>query len=232
MKKKVFIFMLVMFFSYFLNITTPEAVSSKNMDVFNGIVKYTNGEIIEYGLDLSVNSHDLQPDDLDKIIKSIPECKGAQLSSITSDNTYCINFTGKNINGYIESTKISSGYNVKLELIIKGNKNNIDGLLGEIKNIDLFKNNGVEVFRYMKVKLSSGKSIKMIDDEIVNYLKSKNADNINTIKLNNAYSTTAYTGNEDYIMEGNKAVDISIAVSRYTSGTYIIIGTPQIIISY
>lgn len=232
MKKKIFIFMLVMLFSYFLNIRTPAAVSSKNMDMFNGIVKNTDGEIIEYGLDLSVDSHDLKTGDLDRIIKDIPECKDVQISSTSSDNIYCINFTGKNINGYIESTKISSGYNVKLELIIRDNKNNIDDLLGDIKNIDLFKNNGVEVFRYMKVKVSSAKSIEMIDDEIVNYLKNKNADNINTIKLNNAYSTTAYTGNNDYIMEGNKAVDISIAVSRYTSGTYIIIGTPQIIISY
>lgn len=210
----------------------PAAVSSKNMDVIDGIAKYTKGTVVEYGADFKADINNFSNDDLDKIIKNIHECKNLKLDKIYNDNTYCINIIGTNINGYIESTRKSSGYSINLELIIRDSKNNLDNLVSEIKNIDLFKNNGVKVFRYMKVKAENTENIEIINNKIIDFLKSRHAGNISTIKLNDAYSTTAYMGNEDYIVRGNKAADINIAVCRYSSGTYIIIGTPEIIISY
>jgi len=55
---------------------------------------------------------------------------------------------------------------------------------------------------------------------------------IETVSINNGLSTVAYTKEYDEKVTNNKLIDFNYAVCNYSSGRYIIIGTPEIITTY
>jgi hypothetical protein len=71
-----------------------------------------------------------------------------------------------------------------------------------------------------------------VNEKIIKLLESHSTKNIETVNINNGLSTVAYTKNYDAMVNNNKLIDFNYAVCNYSSGSYIIIGTPEIIITY
>jgi hypothetical protein len=59
-----------------------------------------------------------------------------------------------------------------------------------------------------------------------------NASNIGTVEIDNGYSTVAYTRKYPVMKNDGKWIDFNYAVCSYSSGNYVIIGTPVIITTY
>ena len=96
----------------------------------------------------------------------------------------------------------------------------------------------IKYFQYLKAKIlvsstDSGVSdIYNINKTIINMLKTHGTENIETVSINNGLSTIAYTKKYENKVNNNKLIDLNYAVCNYSSGRYIIIGTPEIITTY
>jgi Tfp pilus assembly protein FimT len=86
-------------------------------------------------------------------------------------------------------------------------------------------------FQYLKAKLPNN-NIKYDNNKVLELLKGYDSTNINTVKLENGYSTTAYTKMYNSMESNGQLIDLNYALSKYSSGSYIIIGTPEINVTY
>lgn len=205
--------------------------ATNKQDLFNKIKIETNSTLVETGctINFSTSFNDK------RIIKDIKEC--ITLCNIYDIKLQCkghyyyITMCNGEIRGSIYINKESSDNLVEIKIIsskdssnFKNIKNNLEKY---IKNID----NDQVIYEYCKLK-TSDKSISKINKDILNILKNCKAKNIETVKLNSGYSTICYTGNYNSIISNGKIIDFNYSVCRYNSGNYIIIGTPQINVTY
>ncbi|NEZ47437.1 hypothetical protein FDF74_09545 [Clostridium niameyense] len=205
--------------------------ATNKQDLFNKIKMETNSSLVEKGCTIKFSTSF----DDKRIIKDITDCiilcniKDIKLQC--DGNYYCITMCNKEIEGniYINKESLNNLVEIKItSLKDSSNFKNIKNSLEKyIKNID----NDKVIYEYCKLK-TSDKSISKTNEGILNILKNCKAKNIETVKLNSGYSTICYTGNYKPIVSNGKAIDFNYSVCRYNSGNYIIIGTPQINITY
>ena len=157
-----------------------------------------------------------------------------------NDFVYCINFEGSNISGYIESKNCDNHSVITMKLLQKTEKNELSDMKVETnKNIKKvfgdnklkYKDNQINYYNYVKVKLSDI-NISNMNDEIIRYLKNQKVKNIDTVKINNGFSTSAYTESYERITNSGGWMDFNYMVNRYFSGTYLVIGTPVLDIDF
>lgn len=82
----------------------------------------------------------------------------------------------------------------------------------------------IKVSKNIKAKLNNKVNIEVLKNESEKHLKN-NGYNINSIRLNNGFSTKVSRG-------GNTEPDFYYSLCKYNSGNYIVIGDPEIFISY
>ncbi|MFD3158246.1 YwmB family TATA-box binding protein [Haloimpatiens sp. FM7330] len=204
---------------------------SKECDLFNDILEKCNAEVIEYGVRTSFETRKNGKEFCNFLLNKL-EIK-CNIKKIENNKIYRLEFCNNKINGYIQNLKEDKKNIITINIIKKDKKNNLDKIKCKISNaincVKLEKNN--TYFTYLKSKINN-KNLKSVKNSINTLLKSRNVQNINTIKINNGYSTVAYTGKYDICKVNNDFIDFNYAVSAYSSGSYLIIGTPQIIINY
>jgi hypothetical protein len=120
---------------------------------------------------------------------------------------------------------------VTVNIIKHDNSNSLEDLRNKLEKYIGNKYSNVRYFQYLKCKMQSG-DVYSTNKQILKLLKDHRASNINTIDLENGYSTTAYTKQYDSIQSNGKLIDFNYAVCKYSSGNYIIIGTPEILVTY
>lgn len=228
--KKVIILFFIMF-AMLLNYKISYAY--KRIDLFTSILNETKGEVIEYGLKTRFktckNGQESYSYFLNIINSNKPNCR----VKVTKDKyNYCIEFEDESSKGYMEFFTSEEGNIISIEIIEKGSENNLQKLKDEIKCITSFwVDNEVNYFQYLKAKLPNG-DLDNTNKRINSLLKSEGAVNLNSIKINNGFSTSAYTCRYEQIKSNGKLMDFNFALCRYQSGNYIIIGTPEIVVSY
>lgn len=188
-------------------ICTIFSIGSYNSDVIEEVLKKTECEIVESGIVFNLSN--VKSDDVLSIEKSLDDFMSE--CQISIDKTP---LQEKRLDIYI----ISKNKN------IKSLKYDIQKRLS-VKNINIKSN----VYYKGKLKENDLEKYKFIMEK---QLLANGCKNIKTSPIKNGIVGTADASTYDYIETKEGRVDISFALCRYKSGTYIIVGSPIITCGY
>lgn len=228
MRKTVSIFLIIICIIV-ANYSVPVS-AYKNSDTSNEICEQLKGSAFEYGLNVSFE-YSGQGDvlcqnllqELNKGYRLKTELKKDEMMS-------SIQLISEEVSGYIQCVKNNRNQIIEIELKCNS-KSKLDLVKGVIKNKLENSNVKTKYFSYIKSKLANG-DVNNLFDQVLKLLKDSGAKNIESVKLDNGYSITAFTNHGDSIENMGKLIDINIAISSYKSGMYLIIGTPEIMTAY
>lgn len=213
MKKIFFVFLLI--FSLLI-INGKEYKCEAKEDSFNQVESYLINEydFIENGIKLEYTMDGAIEDEY-KRIKGIFEQKN---DVIISENKNCISIKSENINYSVNMYNYENLIKVEV-VLINSNSNNLNesliALSKEIRNDNFIDE---RYFSFIKGKISTS------DRDIVkNIKKSLNIEISESLYINNGYIAKATM---------NDKSNINIGQINYDTGSYLIIGTPIIFVTY
>ena len=213
--------------------------AQEEVNLFDEILIQTKSKTVEYGLKTSFKTGEKQKEMCNYLIQSLGlNNKEVKLNTSEDEDSYCIEFSGANIEGYIEALKYNNVNNIAINISKIGNENGLVSLKKKVRDSIGRRGKDIKYFQYLKAKIGDVSSsagiedIYGVNDGIIKLLKLRGAQNIETVSINNGLSTIAYTKKYDAKVTNNKLIDFNYAICNYSSGRYIIIGTPEIIITY
>jgi hypothetical protein len=229
MKTKIFILLIFMMagLGYFNN---GSYLTTKNLDFFREIVTLTEGEIVEYGIKANFEVSENGETYCLELLKKL-NIENADINVAKGDKLYSIEFSSNEFKGYIESTSYDNHNVVTLNVVQSDNEYRLLELKNRVSVAVGKHEKEVRYFDYLKAQINEDNTQK-INSDIAELLKRNNASNIDTIKIDNGYSTVAYTKTYPVMKNNGKSMDLNYAVCNYSSGAYVIIGTPVIITTY
>ena len=201
-------FAIILFLLLFLS-----AGKLPNKDLFQYILSISKGTIVESGVKI-VSDNSLGNEDNPKQILDDLEIEKKQIKNYRENKkVVIIEFEKENLRGYMQQENIKDKKlsRTTLVLIEKNSENALQRLKEKGKQI--LKGN-VQIYKYMKVKIDPQNLDKLNKKVIANFYGS--SKNINTIKISNGYSN---------FLEKNS---FQYALVNYSSGSYLIMGEPQI----
>ena len=229
MKTKTFMLFLFMMvgFGYF---NSSSSLTIESVDFFKEIVSVTEGNVTEFGVKANFEISEDGEIYCLKLLKGM-NIENADINVVKEDRFYSVEFSNNELKGYIESTSYDNHNVVTLNVVQYDNGYRLSELKNRI-NIAVGKDEKeVKYFDYLKAQINKGDKEK-VNSDIAKLLKNNNASNIDTIKIDNGYSTVAYTKKYPVMKNNGKWMDLNYAVCSYFSGDYVIIGTPVIIKTY
>ncbi|MCY6369813.1 YwmB family TATA-box binding protein [Clostridium ganghwense] len=205
----------------------------KKIDIFNSILSETNGEIVEYGLKARFKTYKNGQESCNYFLDKINiNSTNYKIKGSKDKSNYCIEFSDESSKGYIEFLRGKDKNTVVIQILKKDNKNELLKLKNEIKDISSpISDDEIIYYQYLKAKLPCN-NLDEMNKKIVYLLKNKGTENLHSIKINNGFSTSAYTKRYKPIKNKGKFMDLNFALCKYSSGNYIVIGTPEIVMSY
>ncbi|QGU94144.1 hypothetical protein GOM49_02430 [Clostridium bovifaecis] len=203
----------------------------KNVNLLQEMVKTAEGEIVESGVRTrfksSRNGQELTEYFMDKV-----NYKDTKVKSYKNKENYYINFEEKGTKGFITIASSKGENIVTIDIVQKCSSNELDEIKSKIELITApVSHKDKEYYEYLKVRLPN-KDLASINQELISVLKINGAVNTSSIELNNGFSTCAYTYRYKPRNNNGKQMDLNFALSSYTSGKYLVIGTPEIVITY
>lgn len=229
MKTKAFIVLIFMMisFGYF---NSSLYLASKNPDFFREIVNLTEGEVVEYGVKANFEILGNGEEYCLELLKKL-NIVNADINVVKGDKFYSVEFNNNEFKGYIESTSYDNHNVVTLNVVQYDNEYRLLELKNKVSIAVGKDEKEVKYFDYLKAQINKD-STEKVNSDIAELLKNYNASNIDTIKIDNGYSTVAYTKKYPVMKNNGKLMDLNYAVCSYSSGDYVIIGTPVIITTY
>ena len=220
-----------------INVRFSNAQEKDNL--FDEILLQTKSKTVEYGLKTSFKTVEQPKKVCNYLIEDLElNSKEIKLNSIENEGSYSIEFSGKNVQGYIEAIKYNNENDITINISKIGNENGLVVLKNKVSDSIGNRGKNIKYFQYLKAKMAdipinvAKEDIYSVNEGIIKILKFHGTYNIETVNINNGLSTIAYTGRYDVKVNNNKLVDFNYAICNYASGRYIIIGTPEIITTY
>lgn len=206
----------------------------KKLDLIELMIENSNASISEIGIKTHFELHENGQELYNTFLDEINQKYEIYNNHIAKDETnFLIEFKNKDSKGYIEFNTNEGKQNVSIQVIERNGNKSLESLQNEFNNmINLKRDGDVQWYRYVKAKLNKKDSLIDVNNNIVNFMQQQGAKDIDTIEIENGYSSSAYTGRYEYIKSGTKLIDINFAVCKYSSGNYVVIGTPEIFTSY
>jgi len=209
------------------------------VNLFDEIILQTKSEAVEYGIATYFKTLE-EPKEVCNYLINTLELNGKEikLNYFENERSYGVEFSGENIEGYIQAIRYDSEDIIKINISKTGNKNGLVPLKNKISNAIGYRGKDIKYFQYLKAKIqenNSNESIESIyttNQRIIEILKNNGSENIETVSISNGLSTVAYTKKYQEKVNNNKLMDFNYAICNYSSGRYIIIGTPEIITTY
>lgn len=204
-----------------------------NDTLFDDILKCTKSTIQECDVTATFETNLNGESMCQSIFKKINGKQNFNSNVIQNTEFYRIEFNKKSERGYIQSIKYGKYNVITIDIDELGNKNKLNDLMIQIKESLKNRKESIKYFEYLKAKTTNSNSINECNSQILRLLGSYHISDIDTLNLENGYTSTAYTGLYDNAIEvNNKLVDFNYSVCRYYSGNYIILATPEIIKTY
>lgn len=204
----------------------------KNVNLFQEMIKTAEGEIVESGIRTRFKSIRNGQELTEYFIDKVNDNKDTEVKSYKNKGNFYIDFEEKSTKGSIMITSSKGENIVTIDIVQKCSTNELYKIKSKIESVIAPVSEKEKVYyQYLKAKLPS-KDLASINHELVSVLKINGAVNISSIELNNGFSTCAYTYRYKPKRSNGKLMDLNFALSSYTSGKYLIIGTPEIIITY
>lgn len=202
-----------------------------SVDLFNEILNKTNAQVIKYGLITSFHGCGNYKEECRQLLSQI-EPK-VEVKEKLYGETYCLEFKNDTTEGYIQSRKDKDNNIITINITCLSNTNELEKLKKKVQNSinTINESSKNKFFCYVKSKINEN-DLSLLNKEVMEYLKQKGAKNLQSIKLDNGYSTICDTGMYNYIQANGNLIDFNYSICKYDSGNYLIIGTPQIILDY
>lgn len=230
--KKLFIMLMLTLFIVIINDKT--FYGGNNVDMFNEILKNVESSTEEYVVEGSFYSDENKEDIYNNIVINIEKVMGQVNPQYNGDNSFEIDYNNKKYSGCVSMIPYKGGYNVVLNISICGFNLEIEDekqLRSEITEVLSPISSVAEYSLYVKSKILSN-TIDEVKDEVLNQLKIYNAQNIDEVKISNGYSIISNTNLYEKKVILGKDIDFNCAIVKYSSGCYLIMGTPEIKVTY
>ncbi|MBU3159328.1 YwmB family TATA-box binding protein [Clostridium frigoris] len=239
MRKKGITLLCIVLSMIILQINVRLTNAHENLNLFDEILIQTKSKTVEYGLKTCFETQE-DPKEICNYLISALNLNNKKIILSTSDNkdSYCVYFSSESSNGYVEALKFKNKSLITINISNVSSENGLVSLKNKVGDSIGYRGKNVKYFQYLKAKIEENtknveiNNIKAINQKIIKILKSHGTENIETVSLNNGLSTMAYTARYDEKVINNKLIDFNYAVCSYSSGKYIIIGTPEIITTY
>jgi len=239
MKKKSIALLCIVLSLIILQINVSFSNAQEKSNLFDEILLQTKSKTVEYGLKTCFKSREDRKEICNYLVQVLElNHKGIKSNSSENENAYCIEFSGKNVEGYVEALKNENANDITVNISRVGNENGLVSLKNKVSAGIGNRGKNIKYFQYLKAKIGNNTENSKVDDiyvinkKIIKILKVYGTENIETVSINNGLSTVAYTRGYDEMVSNNKLIDFNYAVCNYSSGRYIIIGTPEIITTY
>jgi len=206
--------------------------ASGNIDLFNQIIRTSNSKIVENGIKVEYLSSEKKEDECKRVLNNL-SLDNAEIRSLTSnDEFFYLEFDSKEIEGYIEGKKYDKKSNkIVINITEKININDLKNLNSKVKIAIGNNTKESKQYQYVKAELSNN-NLDEMNSKLAKELKAGGATNIESLNINKGQFTVANTYRYKPTISNGKLVDFSYALCNYSSGNYIIVGTPEIITSY
>ncbi|WP_446898312.1 hypothetical protein ACSVC9_15565 [Clostridium sp. LBM24168] len=205
--------------------------SQNKLDVFYEMLKAVHGETVEYGITAQFDSFQPGEEAIKELFYKLNSIAKLNKSYSRNGENYLIEFYGNSLNGYIESTLYGDHNIIKIDIIKKDSRYRLSELKNNISSILQNTPTKIRYFEYIKAKVENN-NIDNCYEKATGVLKNIGDNDIRTGTLENGYTATTYTGQYESIYSNGEPIDFNFAIVRYTTGTYIIMGTPEIMETY
>jgi hypothetical protein len=206
------------------------SLASKNVDFFEEIVRTSEGKVTEFGVKASFEISEDEEAFCLALLEKL-NVENADINVVKDDKFYSVEFNNNELKGYIESTSYDNHNVVTLNVVQYDSEYRLSDLKSRVSIAVGKPENEVKYFDYLKAQINKSDKEK-VNNDLAELLKENNVSNIDTIKIDNGYSTVAYTKKYPVMKNNGKLMDLNYAVCSYSSGDYVIIGTPVIITTY
>ncbi len=220
-----------MFLVIFLFTNYQISYAQKNNDLINNIVSEIDCEVVEYGMEVTiVTEEDFEEEKLINLLKD--EIDNSRSISSNNNEEVDIRINGDDGNAEIEKKYDGNQYYYVMK-IFKNESYQLSNLKEKVL-MYLQENfqSDIKYNLYVRCKLNDKKSLEEVNNQVIRKINSVGASGINTIHISNGYSTTANTHMYSGKLNNGMIKDFNFAVCNYSSGNYLIIGTPEINRSY
>ncbi|MBU3127355.1 YwmB family TATA-box binding protein [Clostridium tagluense] len=239
MKRKSIALLCIVLCRIILQINVISSNAQEKVNLFDEILVQTKGKTVEYGLKASFKTGEDPKTVCNYLIKNL-QFDNSEIKSNNYENedSYCIEFSSGSLKGYIEALKHNNENVITISISKIDNQNGLESLKNKISHAIPSRGEDIKYFQYLKAKILESSISEFNEDtyavnkRIIKILKSHGTCNIETVNINNGLSTIAYTKQYGSMVNNNKLIDFNYAVCNYSSGRYIIIGTPEIITTY
>lgn len=204
--------------------------AKKNNEILNKMIDSVHGNTVEYGIRANFEINENGEKYCLDLLKEL-NLLSNNINITRDEKFYSVEFNKAEENGYIEYSSYDNHNIVTLNIVKSDNINRLDELKAHIEMVISKEGNNVKYYQYLKAKILENENEKL-NDKIINILKAENAINISSVNLKNGISTVAYTKQFNSIKSNGKLMDLNFALCSYSSGNYLIIGTPIIIEAY
>lgn len=231
MNKKILVLIIMVFCTCIFKGSTYSGESKNRKDIIQVILSKSKCNIEESGVRACYDSDKVPETECLAILKRLSFSKGCNINVDINNDMYCVSFKDEKVDGYIESMKGEKHREVIINISLKDVNNNIDRLHKEI-NYAIGKNEqSLRFFDYVKGKISE-KDTEALRKSIEIEVKTMGVNNLKTYKVDNGTTTQGYCGSYPALYVDGEYVDINYSIATYSSGDYIIIGTPILMTTY
>lgn len=227
-KKKILcLFLVIIFFCMNYNFSNAR----ENFDLIDEIVKKCKSQVNEYGIKICFNTKQNGEKICRDLVENLCDCDEVTITTQKSPKGFCQEFSCDIIKGYVKSEKQNNEFCIVINIFKIDNLDRLLWLENNIRTKITLVSENIKYYKYLKAKLPD-ENIRYYNNEIKKILINYRVQNIETVKINNGFSTIAYTKKYTPKKINGKLIDLNYAVCNYSSGSYIIIGTPEIYMPY
>jgi hypothetical protein len=206
--------------------------AKEKVDVFEEVFSNNNIEISEYCVTATFKTNLSKTQTWKDVLEKTSTILGDMEYTITDKDEFTnIVFINENYNGTINSTYYGGENIILITVNKKDNKNKTKELQGKLSEILSHVNSIITYSQSIKGKILNN-DLDEMNKFVLDTLEKNKSENINTAKLYNGYSNIANTNLYNSKKIGNLDIDIHCAVVKYSSGCYLIMGTPEITLDY
>lgn len=202
------------------------------VDMFEKLLSNRNIEVSEYSVTATFNSDSQGMDACKEIIRKASTTLGEMEYTVNDKDEFSnIIFSNEIYKGSITSTPYKDKSIVVITVIKKEKENKTKELKGKLSEILSHVNSRITYSQCIKGKILNN-NLDEVNNFVMNELEQSKAKNINKAKLYNGYSIICNTNLYDSKKVGTMDVDFHCAVVKYSSGCYLVMGTPEITLDY
>src|SRR3712207_204008 len=169
----------------------------KNINFFDEIIETTRSNVEEYGVETHFTTRINGQELISYFNRGIINNYNGHTSIFKNKENCDIKFSyGNSTKGLISIENLNSNPLVKITITEKEKCNNLEQINKWVKNIEnkISEEENIN-YQYLKAKLPKC-NLKKVNEDLIALLKSKGAKNIDSIEINNGFTTCAYRSEE------------------------------------